>query len=80
MPIIRRGRPNTRCPRKRPSRREKSAGKISLDAADFRAEAPPDALGDREGEPDRFLAWVELHSQADQLPDELREVFFTTLN
>jgi RNA polymerase sigma factor (sigma-70 family) len=56
-------------------RREKSNGDISLDAAGVHAKAPPAALGDHEGEPDRFLAWVELHAQADQLPDELREVF-----
>jgi len=56
-------------------RRDKSNGDISLDAAGLHAKAPPDALGDREGEPDRFLAWVELHAQADQLPEELREVF-----
>jgi RNA polymerase sigma factor (sigma-70 family) len=51
----------------RRARREKSDDTISLDAVE--------TVGDREGEPDRFLAWVELHEQADQLPDELREVF-----
>src|SRR5262245_5798175 len=53
-------------------RREKSDSNIPLDAGAFHATTPPNALNDPEGEPDRFMAWVELHAQADQLPDELR--------
>src|SRR5262245_29543223 len=55
-------------------RREKDAGHVAPDGGPS-APAPPETVSDREGEPDGFLAWVELHSQADQLPDELREVF-----
>jgi RNA polymerase sigma factor (sigma-70 family) len=39
------------------------------------AGALPETLSDGQGEPDQFLAWVELHDQADLLPDELREAF-----
>ena len=56
-------------------RRERGAGDVTPDIGGPSTKASPETLSDREGAPDQFLAWAELHSQADQLPDELREVF-----
>jgi RNA polymerase sigma-70 factor (ECF subfamily) len=58
----------------RRARREKDEATVSFDELGLRATAGG-GLESREGEPERFLAWVELHTQVDQLPDDLAEVF-----